>query len=281
MNDRLENDQNDTTRIAFIGAGNMARSLISGLIASGHASADICASDPSVEQRNVIEALGVATYAANVPAVEGAGVIVVAVKPQVLGAVLKGLTIRGRSQLLISVAAGVPISSLEAWTSAEQPIVRCMPNTPALLGVGVTALYANAYVTSDQHATAQHVLEAAGKVVWLTDEAQLDAVTAVSGSGPAYFFYLMEAMVAAAVELGLDRETAMFLTLETAYGAARMARNGDPSLETLRENVTSPGGTTESAISILDNNNVRGSIKQAVVGAARRAQQLAEESGVS
>lgn len=281
LNDRQENDKRDTTRIAFIGAGNMARSLISGLIASGHAPADICASDPSVEQRNVIEALGVATYAANATAVAGAGVIVAAVKPQVLGAVLKGLTIRGATQLLISIAAGVPISSLEAWTSAKQPIVRCMPNTPALLGVGVTALYANAYVTPDQHASAQQVLEAAGKVVWLTDEAQLDAVTAVSGSGPAYFFYLMEAMIAAAVELGLDRETATFLTLETAYGAARMARNGDPSPATLRENVTSPGGTTECAISILDNNNVRGGIKQAVVGAARRAQELAEESGDS
>ena len=280
VSDRRENAEHDATRIAFIGAGNMARSLISGLIASGHAPADICASDPSVEQRNVIEALGVATCAANGPAVAGAGVVVVAVKPQVLGAVLKGLTIRG-TQLLISVAAGVPISSLEAWTSAKQPIVRCMPNTPALLGVGVTALYANAYVTPDQHASAQHVLEAAGKVVWLTDEAQLDAVTAVSGSGPAYFFYLMEAMIEAAVELGLDRETATFLTLETAYGAASMARNGDPSPATLRENVTSSGGTTECAISILDNNNVRGDIKQAVVGAARRAQELAEESGDS
>ena len=280
VSDRQENDKHDTTRIAFIGAGNMARSLISGLIASGHAPADICASDPSVEQRTIIEALGVTTFAANGPAVAGAGVIVVAVKPQVLGAVLKGLTIRG-TQLLISVAAGVPISSLEAWTSAKQPIVRCMPNTPALLGVGVTALYANAYVTPDQHASAQHVLEAAGKVVWLTDEAQLDAVTAVSGSGPAYFFYLMEAMIEAAVELGLDRETATFLTLETAYGAARMARNGDPPPATLRANVTSSGGTTECAISILDNNNVRGGIKQAVVGAARRAQELAEESGDS
>lgn len=279
MNDQPEQANPGTTRIAFIGAGNMARSLINGLVASGHTSTDICASDPSVEQRNLIEALGVTTYADNAPAIEGADVIVAAVKPQVLRSVLNGLTIQGDSQLLISVAAGVPIGSLRNWTSEEQPIVRCMPNTPALLGVGVTALYGNAHVTPNQHATAQHIMEAAGKVVWLTDETQLDAVTAVSGSGPAYFFYLMEAMVASAVELGLDKKTAMFLTLETAYGAACMARNGDPSPATLRENVTSPGGTTERALSILNEHDVHGAIKQALAGATRRAEELAEEFG--
>ncbi len=281
MNDTQENEKLDTTRIAFVGAGNMARSLVGGLIASGYAPSDICASDPSIEQRNVIEALGVATFAENDPAIEGADVIVAAVKPQVMAGALASLTNRNESQLLISIAAGVPIRSLEAWTSGEQPIVRCMPNTPALLGVGVTALYANTSVTSDQLATAQHILEAAGKVLWVTDETQLDAVTAVSASGPAYFFYLMEAMVAAGVELGLERETAMFLTLETAYGAACMARDGDPSPEILRRNVTSPGGTTERALSILNDTDVSGSIKQALAGAARRAQELAEEFGDS
>ncbi|MCZ6853282.1 MAG: pyrroline-5-carboxylate reductase [Gammaproteobacteria bacterium] len=281
MKDQREQTKPSANRIAFIGAGNMARSLISGLLASGHAATDICASDPSVEQRSLIEALGVATHATNAPAIEDADIIVAAVKPQVLGEVLNHLTIHCKSQLLISVAAGAPINSLQAWTSKEQPIVRCMPNTPALLGVGVTALYANAHVRPDQHAAAQRVLEAAGKVVWLTDETQLDAVTAVSGSGPAYFFYLMEAMVAAATELGLDKETATFLTLETAYGAACMARNGDPSPATLRENVTSPGGTTERALSILNEHNVHASIKQALAGATRRAEELAEEFGNS
>ena len=281
MNARRNDKRHDSTRVAFIGAGNMARSLISGLIASGHAPDDICASDPDPRQREIIEALGVTTHPDNGPAVAGANVIVAAVKPQVLSAALASLTNRLGSQLLISIAAGVPVSSLQDWTSGEQPIVRCMPNTPALLGVGVTALYANAFVTAPQHDTAQHILEAAGKVLWVTDESQLDAVTAVSGSGPAYFFYLMEAMIAAGVELGLKREAALFLTLETAYGAACMARNGDLSPETLRENVTSPGGTTERALSILDSCDVSGDIKQALIGAAQRAKELAEEFGVS
>ncbi len=150
------------TRIAFVGAGNMARSLITGLLASGHAPTDISACDPSAEQRRIIEALGVPSYATNSQAVEEADVIVAAVKPQVLMSALKSLSNRTESQLLISIAAGVPISSLEAWTSTKQPIVRCMPNTPALLGVGVSALYANTHVTRDQLTTAQRILEAVG-----------------------------------------------------------------------------------------------------------------------
>jgi pyrroline-5-carboxylate reductase len=267
--------------IAFIGAGNMASSLISGLIASGRDPANISASDPAAAQLQRLEALGVVTFAENDEAVSGAELIVLAVKPQVLGAVLAKLTVLTPDQLIVSIAAGVPIASLQSWTEPAQAIVRCMPNTPALLGAGITALFANALATAEQRALAEAVLAAAGKTLWVETEALLDAVTAVSGSGPAYFFYLMEAMVEAGVALGLDAQTARTLTIETAYGAALMAREGGAEPARLRANVTSPGGTTERALSILDAAGSRGIINAALVGAADRARELAVEFGSS
>jgi pyrroline-5-carboxylate reductase len=270
---------NDST-IAFIGAGNMARSLASGLVAAGMPASGIRASDPDADQRARLTDLGVATFADNDLAIAHATAVVLAVKPQMLEAVLRPLAL-APGQLVISIAAGVPLSALAAWTPPGTPIVRCMPNTPALLGAGITGMFANRAATAPHRQTADAILSAAGRTLWVGEEGALDAVTAVSGSGPAYFFYLMEAMIAAGEALGLDRADATTLTLETAYGAARMAREGSESPERLRANVASPGGTTERALSILDAADTRAVIERAVAGAAARARELAEEHGRS
>jgi pyrroline-5-carboxylate reductase len=266
--------------IAFIGAGNMARSLASGLLAAGLVAKRLRASDPDPAQRQHLAELGVAVFDDNNRAVAGANAVVLAVKPQVLGQVLRSLVLTP-GHLVISIAAGVPLSALHRWTPAGTAIVRCMPNTPALLGAGITGMFANPAVTAPQRQAADAILGAAGRTLWVAEESSLDAVTAVSGSGPAYFFYLMEAIIEAGEALGLDRDSATTLTLETAYGAARMAREGSESPGRLRANVTSPGGTTERALSILDAAGIRDTVRRAVVGAAERARELAEEFGQS
>ncbi len=203
-----------------------------------------------------------------------------AVKPQALRGVVQNLaTALDEGQLLISIAAGVPSGAISRWMSRDVGIVRCMPNTPALYGAGVTALFANGHVTPHQADAAESILAAVGHVIWVNDEAALDAVTALSGSGPAYFFYLMEAMIAAGVELGLDAETARTLTLKTAYGAALMANESDVAPAQLRRNVTSPGGTTEAAISVLEDGGCRMLIIGSAAQAERRSVELALEFG--
>ncbi len=259
----------------------MARSLIKGLLSSGYPASAITASDPVAAQREELAAAGITCLEDNSGACRDADVIVLAVKPQVLGNVLAGIDSLQSHQLIISIAAGVPISSLTAWTSSDQPIVRCMPNTPALLGAGITGLYPNAGVDAGQRELAEAILNAAGRTLWVEREGLLDAVTAVSGSGPAYFFYLMEAMINSGIELGLDPETARSLTIETAYGAALMAREGSDGPSQLRSNVTSPGGTTERALSILDAAGVSDTVLAALTGASDRSQELAEEFGQS
>lgn len=262
--------------ITFIGAGNMARSLVSGLLAAGTPAASIRASDPDAAQREALSALGIITTDDNSEAIRGADVVLMAVKPQVMGQVLSPLPL-APGQMVISIAAGVPLAALAAWATPRTPIVRCMPNTPALLGAGITGMFANDAVSAEQKALADAILAAAGRTLWVADESSLDAVTAVSGSGPAYFFYLMEAMIEAGEALGLSREDATTLTLETAYGAARMAREGSDSPGRLRANVTSPGGTTERAVSILEAAGTRQAVEKAVAGAAQRARELAED----
>lgn len=271
---------NNTQKISFIGAGNMARSLVTGLLRNGYPTDAIRAADPAPAQRDQLAGLGITVDADNEAMAAGADVVVLAVKPQVMGSVLEAMTLKP-GQLLVSIAAGVNLASLARWSSPSQPIVRCMPNTPALLGAGITALFANDNVSAAQRAQAETVLAAAGRTLWVPEEALLDAVTAVSGSGPAYFFYLMESMIEAGERLGLDPDTATLLTLETAYGAALMARDGDDSPATLRERVTSPGGTTERALSILDAAGTRENIRRAVEAAAEKARELAQESGQS
>lgn len=267
-------------KIAFIGAGNMARSLVGGLLRHGYSATSIAASDPDAGQRSNMAALGVASSDSNADTIDGAASIVLAVKPQVLGNVVANL--KGKlhtGQLLISIAAGVPSTAIAKWSPPKMGIVRCMPNTPALYGAGVTALFANERVTPLQRAAAESILSAVGHVIWVENESAIDAVTAVSGSGPAYFFYLMEAMIDAGIALGLDEETARTLTLKTAYGSAVMANESDLAPATLRRNVTSPGGTTERAISVLDAGRCKALMEKAVRDAAQRSVELAKEFG--
>ncbi len=265
-------------RLAFIGAGNMANSLIQGLLREDATPGDIRVADPVAAQLDKFQALGVTTCEDNGAAVTDADVVVLAVKPQVAGAVVSALPLSS-GQLLLSIAAGIDIASLAAWSTEEQAIVRCMPNTPALLGAGMTGLYANAACSEAQKQSAERIMRAAGKTLWVAEERDLDAVTAVSGSGPAYFFLLMEAMIDAGVSLGLEREQATELTLQTAYGAARMALESDDPPAVLRQNVTSPGGTTEAALAVMADSGIPGHIAEALTAADRRAGELAREFG--
>jgi pyrroline-5-carboxylate reductase len=267
-------------RIAFIGAGNMATALAGGLLRAGTAAGDLVAADPIDAQRERIARLGVTVTDDNAAAVAGAAVIVLAVKPQVLGEVVVGLRAHlAPNQLLLSIAAGVSTSAIAGWCERPLAIVRCMPNTPALHGAGIAALFANERVGARERTLAEAVLRAAGDVVWVDDEGMLDAVTAVSGSGPAYFFYLMESMIDAAKSLGLDDALARRLTLATAYGAAVMARDSADSPAQLRRNVTSPGGTTERAVGVFDGADVRATVVRAIRSAADRSRELAAEFG--
>jgi len=267
-------------RIAFIGAGNMAASLIGGLLAQGIPASHIRASDPGAEQRAKIAAEhGIALFADNAEAILDADVIVLATKPQVLKDVCLALAPSLQDgQLLLSIAAGISCASLGNWLGAR-PIVRCMPNTPALLRQGVSGLYANAHVSPAQRALAEQLLSAVGIALWLENEQQIDAVTAVSGSGPAYFFLLIEAMTAAGEQLGLPKAIAAQLTLQTALGAAHMAVASDVDAAELRRRVTSPNGTTEAAIKTFQAGGFAELVEQALSAAAKRSAELAEQLG--
>ena len=267
-------------RIAFIGAGNMASSLIGGLLAKGLDAAQIRASDPGAETRaRVSTEHGIELFADNAQAVQDADVIVIAVKPQVMKAVCQDLRAHLEPhQLLISIAAGITCTSLQNWLG-NQPLVRCMPNTPALLGKGVSGLFATAAVTAEQRQQAEDLLSAVGIAVWVDTEAQIDAVTAVSGSGPAYFFLLIEAMADAGVKLGLPREVAKQLAEQTALGAAHMAVASDVDAAELRRRVTSPAGTTEAAIKSFQADGFAASVEKALSAAAHRSAEMAEQLG--
>ena len=265
--------------LTFIGAGNMASAMIQGLLKTGVNASQISVADPMPAQRDKMSQLGVATYSDNNKAIEDAQVIVLAVKPQVAAKVMQSISTIQPDQLLVSIAAGINLASLTAWTSAEQAIVRCMPNTPALLGAGASGLYANNRCDSEQRKFAEQILLSTGTVLWVARESDLDAVTAVSGSGPAYFFLLMEAMIEAGVELGLDLQSATQLTLQTAYGAALMAQKSKESPAVLRANVTSPGGTTAAALDVMLEASLPTTIKTALRAAEQRAVVMAQEFG--
>ena len=268
------------TRIAFIGAGNMAASLIGGLRAKGLDSTQIRASDPGEETRARISTEhGINTFADNAEAIQGVDVIVLAVKPQAMKGVCENLRASLQpEQLVVSIAAGITCASMNNWLGA-QPIVRCMPNTPALVSQGVSGLYATAEVTAEQRGQAQELLSAVGIALWLEQEQQLDAVTAVSGSGPAYFFLLIEAMTAAGVKLGLSKDVAEQLAEQTALGAAHMAVASDVDAAELRRRVTSPGGTTQAAIESFQAGGFEALVEQALGAAAHRSAELAEQLG--
>ena len=268
-----------TSITAFIGSGNMARSLIGGLVDSGTAPESILASDPDAAQRQrLTEQFKVRTCDDNTTVAETADVLVMAVKPQVMREALLplGPIVRERQPLLISIAAGVTIDSMTAWIGGEPAIVRVMPNTPALVGAGASGLFANEAVSNAQREVAQSIMQAVGVSVWVSREARIDTVTAVSGSGPAYFFYLMEAIEAAGVAGGLTPDIARRLTLQTALGAAKLAIASDEPVAELRRRVTSPAGTTERAIQFLESAGANETIQRAVEAARIRSEELAQ-----
>lgn len=266
-----------TPTIAFIGAGNMAAALIGGLVADGTDPHSIIASDPDESKRGALaSASGIRTTADNLQAVSEADVVVLAVKPQVLRQVAEGLraSVQQYRPLLLSVAAGVNSATLERWLGGNIALVRSMPNTPAMLQCGATALFANDRVSEAQREQAESIMRAVGLTRWLDEEKLMDSVTAVSGSGPAYFFLVMEAMQDAAQQLGLDAESARLLTLQTALGAARMAMESSDSPATLRARVTSPGGTTERAIGSFEQDGLREIFVRALSAARDRSVEL-------
>ena len=262
--------------IAILGAGNIARALIGGLLGRGLDPASIRAADPDAGARETVaREFGIRVSEDNGQVIAGADVVVVAVKPQVIDQVVTAAApLIASTQLLISVAAGVPLTRIARALPPGQPIIRAMPNTPALIGAGISAMCANDDVNDAQRRLGEYILGAAGEVVWIEDESQMDTVTAVSGSGPAYFFLLIEALAAAGTRHGLPAATANRLALQTGAGACRMAAEADRGVDELRAGVTSPGGTTEAALQALEQGGFRDRIEQAVAAAVRRGREL-------
>ncbi|GAW86985.1 pyrroline-5-carboxylate reductase [Bathymodiolus platifrons methanotrophic gill symbiont] len=271
-----------TKKIGFIGGGNMANSLISGLIASGHSAQQIWVADSDQEKlSSLATSMHINTSATNDALIAEVDVVVLAVKPQAIAAVIKSSigSFNKANVLLVSIAAGINQASLSKWLGADKAIVRCMPNTPALVQTGATGLHANKNVTEEQHDLAENIMRSVGISVWVENESELDAVTAVSGSGPAYFFLLMEAMEKSALELGLSRHTAQLLIEQTALGAARIALESTESPEELRHRVTSPGGTTEQAIITFEQGGFTELVRNALQAANDRSISLSKELG--
>lgn len=273
--------------IGFIGGGNMAASLIGGLLQSGTAAADIIVAEPDAALRQELEQkFAIRTTSENNDVLLCESVIL-AVKPQIMRLVCEQLSTSepNGQTLFISIAAGILSSSINQWLGDNQAIVRCMPNTPSLVQCGATAMLANAAVNDKQKQQAEKILGAVGLALWVESEDQINAVTAVSGSGPAYFFLMMEAMQAAGTKLGLSDDTARQLVLQTALGAARMANetfaDGTPPLPpaTLRERVTSKGGTTAAALASFEENNFKKIVEQALQSAHDRSISLSIELG--
>ena len=268
--------------ISFIGGGNMASSLIGGLIADGRDPATIYASDPDVEKLEALaEAFRIQTSSDNDEAVSHGATVVLAVKPQVMGPVVRSVALAAQSHrpLFVSVAAGVREPDIRRWLGYDAAIVRSMPNTPALVGSGATALFANPFVGDAERSRAESVLRAVGLTVWVDGEDLLDAVTALSGSGPAYYFLLMECMERAGIALGLPKDHARMLTIQTAFGAAKMALESSDPPSTLRARVTSPGGTTERALDALVTGGIEQLVHRALEAAHTRSVELGVEFG--
>lgn len=268
-----------TFSIGFIGAGNMASALAGGLIANGFSAKSLMLSDINEQQlQKLQQELNVQTTTNNKELILKSDVLVLALKPQVMQSVIKPLSefFQQKRPLVISIAAGITVDSLNDWTGDGLAIIRCMPNTPALVKLGASGLFANSKVTLEQKQQAQKILEAVGIVQWLDSENKIDMVTALSGSGPAYFFLMMEAMITAAVEQGLSKESATALTLQTALGAATMATQSDVDVAELRRRVTSPKGTTEAALNSFFENNYQTIVTQALDAAYHRSLELSK-----
>ncbi len=265
--------------IAFIGCGNMSRSLVGGLIANGIKPEQLLASDPDEGQRNSIaEQFKISALANNNEAIAKADVILLAVKPQVMHKIVSEIAddVKGTSKLIISIAAGVKLDSITEWLGESSAVIRVMPNTPALIQAGAAALFANKHTSETQKNTAETMMRSVGTAIWLETEEQMDAVTALSGSGPAYFFYFMEAMEKAAIELGLSEEHARLLTIETAVGASKMALLSSSDPAELRKQVTSPGGTTEQALNTFMKGKMDELVQKAMEAAKQRSIELSQ-----
>ena len=269
-----------TAQIAFIGGGNMGGALIGGLLASGYPADHIRVSERNAGARARLQSLGELVFAdCGEAAIAGADLVVLAVKPQVCGAAARPLAaiLAGEQPVFMSIAAGIPTSTIANWIGKQVPVVRCVPNTPALLGCGISGLYATPRVDAAGCALATQVTNAVGSSLWVDDEALMDVITAVSGSGPAYFFRLMEAMTHAGQQLGLTQQQAHTLVTQTALGAAKMATQSELAPEDLRRQVTSPGGTTAAALAVFEQANLTATVQQAMTAATGRGRELGAE----
>lgn len=271
------NDKN--SRIAFIGGGNMAGAIIGGLLRQGLPAAQVAVVEPFAEARaRLARQFGVQAEEHAGPALASAGLVVWAVKPQTFREAAAQARAHVGQALQLSVAAGIRSDSMAQWLGTER-IVRCMPNTPALVGEGMTALYARAAVDATDRQRAEQVIATTGEHLWVDEERHLDAVTALSGSGPAYVFYFLEAMERAGAEMGLSAQQARGLAVATFAGASELARASEESLQVLRERVTSKGGTTYAAITSLEGDRVQDAFVKALHAACRRAEELGDEFG--
>ncbi len=263
-------------KIGFVGGGNMARAIVAGLLRSGHPADRLLIADPSKEQRQLIADLNpaVGLSADNESVAQNADILVLAVKPQVMAKVLDRLGPRPAGQLILSIAAGISLQQLRESLGEDASIVRSMPNQPAAVGAGMAALVTKGELRANQRDQAEYVMGATGQAGWVADERLIDAVTAISGSGPAYFYLLMEIMEDCARELGLPAALARQLAVETGYGAGLAAREIDNSPERLRASVTSPGGTTAAAIEALEEAGLRDIVRKAITAAHKRSLEL-------
>jgi len=266
------------SRVCILGAGNMGRALIGGLLRGGWPPEQLAAGESQLAARDAVARdFGISAAADNRAALAGASIVVLAVKPQEVAAVLRPLAeeLAALRPLLLSVAAGVRLAALEALCGGAVPVIRAMPNGPARLGAGATGVFAPASVGGEQRAVAERVLQALGEVFWVPAEELLDVVTALSGSGPAYFFLLAELMAEAGAELGLESRMAQRLAVATLYGAGLLARSGNGNLARLRQEVTSTGGTTEAALRALEAADLRATVRAALNAATQRGRELA------
>jgi len=280
-NDSQSQNTNKPT-ISFIGAGNMAVSLVGGMVNDGWPADKITICDPDRDRREQILArYPVHSTDNNSLACDNADLVVLAVKPQMLKEVCTSIkpAVQQKKPLLVSIAAGIRETDIRRWLGGDVSIVRCMPNTPALVGSGVSGLYANSLVTETQKSLAENVLRSVGVTLWLDDEAQLDSVTALSGSGPAYIFLVIEALQLAGVKLGLSEKNARLLAIETSFGASKMALESTDSPKTLRHKVTSPGGTTARALEVLQSGGLVELFESALQAAKQRSIELADQLG--
>ena len=275
----MKNSAEHELKIAFIGGGNMANALIGGLAGKLTSGDNIHVVDPSADALRKLQVFGVRTSSQIDAAIKQSDVVVLAVKPQQMREVMAQLVPHISTQLILSIAAGIRMTDLQRWLGGHDAIVRTMPNTPALIGMGITGMVAGSGVSPRQRDGAEAIMQAVGKTVWLEQEALIDPVTAVSGSGPAYVFYFIEAMQQAAQEMGLTPEQSRELAISTFTGAAQLAAQSPDSVSVLRERVTSKGGTTYAALASMESSGVKDAIGRAMKAAAARGKELGEEFG--